>query len=276
MGEKLQVSYLVIAGYAIFVVIASLLVGLLPPLVNKPLCKETTSPANVIQQQETIVSDKTFPDFLANVKRRVANQAKIDVATPKVSASQKDGVLKIKSKRDSRNILERTKNIKLDSKARKVFFEKKAGKSYENLTICPEIEYPADNIVYPWYSNRLPDYVIPTLYNIELYVPQWIAPIYDALIVIDLKVTQPTNYIILHNKIDLVLLDELRDAMGNLVNVVCVGEQMLQDYLIIKTDRFLQPNEGTFKLSFFVIEFLTGFKESGIFEIGFDNVQKQS
>ena len=270
MKAKTNVPYVAIGGFVLFVIVASLLVGLLPPLVDKPECE--SKQIAKFQLQKSFDLKENTSSLIANVHKRLEKKDQIkindDLKQSKVSKSR--------SKRNTRNILERAKNINFDNPKRNTFFKQKVGKAYENLTICPEIENPIKGMKYPWYGTRLPKYVIPTLYNIELFVPQWIAPIYDAYIEIDIKLTQPTNYIMLHSRIDQVILDALKDSNGNIVNVVCIGEIMLEDYLFIRTEKILQPNEGPFKLSFYVVEFLTGSNEAGIFEIPFESVQKKS
>ena len=103
-----------------------------------------------------------------------------------------------------------------------------------------------------------------------------IAPIYDGFIEISIKLNKQTNYILLHSKVQTLLLNQLLDSKGNALNITCLGEIEDKDYLVIKTDRMIQPIEGPLKLSFYVVEFLTNEIESGIFEISFDNAGKKS
>ena len=91
-----------------------------------------------------------------------------------------------------------------------------------------------------------------------------------------MKLTKPTNYILLHSKVQILLLSQLLDKNGNELNITCVGEVEDDDYLVLKTDRMIQPSEGPLKLSFYVVEILTNEIESGIFEISFDNAGKKS
>ena len=57
MVATIQVSYGLLIGYISFVVVATLLVGLLPPLVNLPECKEDKAVDNLLNLAQDIVND---------------------------------------------------------------------------------------------------------------------------------------------------------------------------------------------------------------------------
>ncbi len=80
----------------------------------------------------------------------------------------------------------------------------------------------------------------------------------------------------MHSKVQTFIPNQLLDSQGNALNIECIGEVGENDYLVIKTDRMIQPSEGPLKLSFYIVEFLTNEIESGIFEISFENAGKKS
>ncbi|KAI8521597.1 hypothetical protein Bbelb_013510 [Branchiostoma belcheri] len=49
----------------------------------------------------------------------------------------------------------------------------------------------------PWLTLRLPDYIVPLHYNLTLW-PDLVADTFTGKVAIDLKVSQPTKYILLH------------------------------------------------------------------------------
>lgn len=101
-------------------------------------------------------------------------------------------------------------------------------------------------------------------------------PIFDAYIEIDIQLTQQTNYFLLHSRMETLILNQLLDSKGNELKVACVGEVDDNDYIVIKTERNIQPSEGPLKLSFYVVKVLTQEVESGIFEISFNDAGKPS
>ena len=80
---------------------------------------------------------------------------------------------KTRSKKNTKNIVERFRNANLEHPARVPFLRQKLGTTVRDIPVCPEIAAPVVGTPYPWYNERLPDYIIPTMYNIELFVPQW-------------------------------------------------------------------------------------------------------
>ena len=181
------VSYLILGGYAAFVVISSLLVGILPPLVNLPTC------------------DPDSKDFVIKPSNRnieVNNVVNEPIQNPLPNDNQKHSKI---SKRDtSKNVLERTSSFKESHPA---FLSKLSTGNYPNLTICSEIINPVPGVRYPWYESKLPSYITPINYDIELFVPTWSSPVYDGEIDITFSVANSTNFVLLHSKLDLPFID---------------------------------------------------------------------
>ena len=282
--EKKDVGILAIIGYTLFVIVACLLVGLLPPFVNRPTCKENSNRL-LGHQKEPFPSSNKTTGLLERVNKRIQDKnltvaEEVSLKEPFRSIqnfSKNTKTFKSReSKKNSKNIFERFKNANTENPARTSFFKQKVKNPNKKLSICPEIENPTIGEFYPWYNERLPDYTIPTKYDIELFVPEWIVPIFDGFIEITIKLTQPTNYLLLHSRVDILIFNQLLDAKGQEINVECLGEVVGDDYLVVKSDRMIQPSEGPLRVSFYVIDILTSGIESGIFEISFEEAGKQS
>lgn len=70
MVATIHVSYGLLIGYISFVVVATLLVGLLPPLVNLPECKEDKAADNLLNLAEDIIlQDKPIDTHHDRLKR---------------------------------------------------------------------------------------------------------------------------------------------------------------------------------------------------------------
>lgn len=188
-----SVPYVALGGYAAFVVISSLLVGILPPLVDRPDCKET--------------SDK-YVIKLDNPRAAAIEELSSKNALPKeyqVDSNKKHSKI---SKRDtSKNVLERTKAFR---ESHSEFFSRRSMSkvgSYPDLGICSEITNPVPGVRYPWYESRLPTNIVPVNYNVELFVPAWTSPIYNGEIDITFTVKNSTNFLLLHSKLDLPFIE---------------------------------------------------------------------
>jgi hypothetical protein len=188
-----SVPYVALGGYAAFVVISSLLVGILPPLVDRPDCKEK--------------SDK-YVIKLDNPRAAAIEELPSENALPKEYQADSNKKHSRISKRDtSKNVLERTKAFRESHS--ELFSRRSMSKigSYPDLGICSEIISPVPGVRYPWYESRLPTSIVPENYNVELFVPAWTSPIYDGEIDITFTVKNSTNFLLLHSKLDLPFIE---------------------------------------------------------------------
>ena len=264
--QKTKVSYVLIAVYVIFVVGSTLLVGLLPALVNLPECEDKATEAKLSKIEAS--NDKPLNDFHSNVLKKV--QDKVNAHNKQETSPKKTN-----SKRETLNLVERYHAYKSSNpeKFTNPFLSKRTNKM-DRVSVCPELSNPQPGVIYPWYNGRLSKDIYPINYDIELFVPKWIANIYDAFVEIEIQLNKPTNVLILHAKMELPLFNDLKDKNGNSIEVSCIGEFQFNDYYIVKLNREIQPSEAPLKLSFFVIGFFE--YESGIFEISFTDVSKTS
>ncbi|CAF1085365.1 unnamed protein product, partial [Brachionus calyciflorus] len=177
MGEKKTVSYLVIGAYAAFVLGSSLLVGLLPPFVNRPTCKDDS--AALVKQD--IQFESISNQVLERPRREVQEQNE-------------------QTKRPDLN--ERISNFKKTYPGRIEELSTKFSRSVKSdgYGICEEIVNPQPGTNYPWYSQRLPDRYVPLHYDVELFVPQWTLSVYDGFMdmKVDIRGSSQDKYILVH------------------------------------------------------------------------------
>jgi hypothetical protein len=204
MGEKITVSYLSFTLYIVFVIGASLLVGLLPVYVNPPQCSNNIAKTDVIRN----VAEKE-PSINVELKKRNRR-------------SLTDSQLKRKEQ------IVKNQEIYLNEiKSRNPRF-KSVVKS--DLPYCSELSNPVSKS-YPWYNYRLPTNVVPIHYDIYFVLPIWqIKPsIYDGYVDILINVTQPTDTIILHSDIQGLPIFQ---NVSYLIFLFCLLKKRINVYLL--------------------------------------------
>ena len=239
MSEKISVSYLALGGYVTFVVISSLLVGLLPPLVNRPYCK---------------------PETLSLADFKLDNSEQISPMEPKIHHQEKRESKKTinqifeEKQEKTRKLFE--KQIKRDPVFKRLIGER-LSPSRAELPICPEIQDPAPGVTYPWYDSRLPNATKAINYNIELLLSEPSFDVYDGFIEAKFDVTAPLNYLLFHaGEYDYATLLGITDKNNNIVPCSCQGlfPFLRNDYYIVKPQQPLQPQNGPYLASFVFLD----------------------
>ena len=237
MGEKITVSYVSLVAYILFVIVGSLLVGLLPVYVDRPTCTNNDAAvvksAVVYSQSAEIKQAEQLPELKKSRPRRsIPTDQKRTERKEKLEKSLPEHVNRI-----------RTMNPR--------FEDSLIVRNQPEL--CQDVYNPNGTQYYPWYDYRLPTNILPLNYDLYLFLPLWgTNSIYDGLVDIKINVTSPTNTIILN----IVSTDEipkfrnLTDSNGNEVTVKCVGEFDYYEYLIYQTQNNLAVGIYTLSLSF--------------------------
>ena len=217
MSGTISVSYLVIGSYIAFVVGSSLLVGLLPPLVNRPTCKED----KVLLKSNPIIDKRSLIDTVVietneNVKMAESNfhdgidYNKLKEFSKRLPHRNTSLESKIKNK------LNRHATVRLDLNQRiesfnkmypseaRSFHARRKAEVKSGYPICTEILDSSVNG--PWKNNRLPGDVVPSNYILDILVPRWGLEVYDGSVDINVNVLKPTQYFLLHSKLDIPLL----------------------------------------------------------------------
>jgi glutamyl aminopeptidase len=249
--SKVAVPIVYLVGYGAFVVVATLLVGILPPLVNRPACDPSGLPNSRIELPSNSILKKIEPAIHIVRDKR---QAEVEPVK---------NVYEEKQKYFKDNVEPRIKN---DPFYKKYFRNKGVN------DICPEITNPQPGVTYPWNSTRLPTTLKAYNYALTLYLTDVDREVYVGDNIIRFDVNQPTNYIILHSaENDLPTIQSLKNNLNQDVPITCIGEYVQDkvDYLIIKTDQPLNENNQPYSLDIAFIDFNIR-TESGIFKLNYD------
>lgn len=259
MGKEIvDVPIIFLAGYGIFVVVATVLVGVLPPLVNRPLCNENGRPYGR-------VVDPVLNDVVVDVKQ--------DLPEPALP------LMKQQAKNDkARDVLAEKKAYYIENiepKIRDLPYFERFGLKFNakvDFPACPEIANPQAGVTYPWNSPRLPAYLSPLNYQLTLFLNDFGRDVYTGEIIMTFDVTQANNnYILVHSaENDIPVIEYLQDRNGANVAINCAGEYQKDrtDYIVIKTEQNLQPTNGPYKLKFSFADYSLEV-ERGIFKLNY-------
>ncbi len=268
MTGTITVPFLYVGGYAAFVVVSTLLVGLLPALVDLPIC-ENEEVANKLgklnenNQHQNSRSIRSAPfDELLNYSNDFEKYLKPEMKGIFKNEKEMREMYLDKHPRPKRNLSEN-------------YYLKKKNIALKENQECPEFTYPQLGVTPPWFNNRLPSNVIPIHYEVEMFFPAFYQEEYDGFIVITLKVTEATDTFLIHKKFAFVQVLYMYDKMGNFYDLACDGEFKYNDYYVFKTTNFVQPDLSPLKLAIFFISPLSVY-ENGIFEIEFETNNKKS
>ena len=228
-----EVSYVAGGLYIGFIVISSLLVGILPPFVNRPYCKEDPN----TKFNENTRSIKEIDSF------------------------------------DSRSELEFEKiPIKQTRYQENFYFKKyKVQQRSENFPDCPDILNPTSGRTYPWENPRLSKNVVPIHYDIELYVPNFDQLEFNGLATIYVEIVEnSTDTFIIHHRNNKVEVFSLEDKNENEIEIICASDYTKNDYFVFKTATPVDPSASPLKITFYYEGEMNSF-ESGIFQTDLEN-----
>ncbi len=255
MGEKITVSYVSLVAYILFVIVGSLLVGLLPAFVDRPKCANNDAAvvkSAVYSQLVEINQPKQLPEL-----KKIRSRRNIP--------TDPQGIQKRLEKKEKleKSLPEHLNRIRQMNPR----FEEYTIRN--QLDLCQDVYNPNSSVQYPWYNYRLPTNIHPLNYDLFLFLPLWGAgSIYDGVVDIRINVTSPTDTIILN----IVSTDEipkfrnLTDSNGNEVAVKCAGEFDYYEYLIYQTKNPLSVGIYTLSLTFLAD---LNKVENGLFEFNF-------
>lgn len=247
MAKTIQVSYLVIGAYGTFIMFSTLMVGILPPLVNRPECNSNND-TNLIKENvvERAPREIQMPIEPININKRI-NDFKQEYSDFIAQMPEKFSRL-LKS---------------------------------DGYNICPEVLNPNGQI-YPWFYERLPDRYVPKHYNVELFVPEWGLNVYVGEMAIQVNIVTDSSspndkYIILHADKEIPILGSIKDKSGNELKVDCVAEynQFKNEYFVIKLKDFIDIGASPLTIELLFLAILPEY-DSGIFEFKFGKPGSES
>jgi hypothetical protein len=295
MVETKSVSVLVIGAYVTFVVGSSLLVGLLPPYVNRPTCKTDKTNLKFDHHQIQPIIDEPSEieenndlksDLLKNIDyskfNNLVRSKRESVQNEKFESSNKlkKDIEKKKKELENKQIPDlnqRIANLKNSNPALVETIKSRHDiEVKDGYKICPEILNPSSQ-AYPWLERRLPGDVYPVNYDITIRAEEFSIQGYIGSVEITVNVARETNYFLLHNKIqfDIPLLQYVTDRNGKNITIDCVGEFAPNDYYVFKTADKIQPSQSPLKIKFDIIEYIDK-NEQGIFVVNFGKIPQTS
>lgn len=249
------VSLLGIILYVGFVVTGTLLVGILPPLVNLPECEPKTSyRIHKLDVQPLVqIEENKIP---IREKRQVDKKSR----SVKILDDPND-------KKWNNQFQFYEENLKSQNPLFAKYFRSK-----NSLTRCPEVNNTRPGDTYPWTGQRIPDNVKPINYDVEFILNDFGLGAYLAYIEITFEVSEPVDYIILHsaeNDIP-VASDYIYDKDKNNISVACTSEYTAQrrDFYVIKSEKTLMPANNPYIISFLVRDLILN-AELGIFKLDY-------
>lgn len=144
MANPISVSYLVIIIYLTIVIGGTLLVGLLPPLVNRPYCDDDV----VIR----VAVDPVFEDKIEAFYEPI-----VDVALDREKREVVEDRSWLLDELEERKRMA-DEHIQNRLQTSPIFARLKPSKAIENITTCSELTSPVAGVQYPWYIKFLNNY----------------------------------------------------------------------------------------------------------------------
>lgn len=248
--------------YVAFVITGTLLVGILPPLVNLPVCKPKDDSGRSL---DTNLLPQ--PRMLAE---ELENSAPILAPNAKINYKQKREV-KVDSLNANELSYKKFKDELEPTIRNNPFYVMKQHKYRGVYDICPELTSPQPGVNYPWYYPRLPSYLKPVNYYIEVAINELGGDVELGESIITFDVTEATDLVLLHSgPNEFIFVGALKDKDDNEINITCTGkyDKLRNDYLIIRAEQQLLPANGPFKITFIFIDDPTK-TEEGIFFLNY-------
>jgi hypothetical protein len=175
----------------------------------------------------------------------------------------------IPSQKRQQEVFENSKQ-KLSVKAREKIKKIKGIKANDG---CPEF-LQFQNGTY-WENVRLPSYVRPTRYDIELSIPKFNSELYAGVETITIELDQDTKYIIFHStSVEIGEGSKLFDKSNNEIEITCGGYYEYNDYYVIISNNTIPKSASPLRL---YIQF-TGLlfeTEIGIFDIQYTDGEEK-
>ena len=234
--KKYFVSYLVIGAYFTSVFLISLLIALLVSLVDVPRGDDCNTSVTTAKVNK-----------IANENNNINNEP--------VNEKQKMGM-----GRKTREINNKFVKTKLSGKKQRANDE------------CPEFLINQNGTL--WEDVRLPSYIRPTRYDIEIALPTLVSETYAGVVSIRIELDQDTKYILFHSTSVEFIDGALFDKSNKEISINCGGYYELNGYYVIITDNIIPKSASPLKLNI-KFEGLLFQTEQGIFDIPYQGGQSR-
>ncbi len=236
-----QVTFIQAGAFFASLVVATLLVGIIPPLVNRPPCKPKDSLVQ-FHSGDVIVNNKS--DSINSLLYKIESSKNLQPKIKKRSMPKGDYV-------------------------NNFYYKKHHLQRSEVYEDCREIVSPTPGQTYPWENNRLTLNVIPIHYDIELFVPNYDQREFNGLITIMFEIVEnATDTFIVHSRNNAVEVFTLQDKNDEYIDISCAIEYPENEYFVFKTSQLVQPASSPLKVQYFFDGEIDSY-ESGIFQADF-------
>jgi hypothetical protein len=235
--KKVHVSYVSLVVYIIVVLLISLLIALLASLagVKRSNCGDESAALKVI-----------------------ADIMKMEKPNQETPRTKRNAVIREKLRGKAFN----NEFIRM----------KLAGKPFKANDDCPEfLQYQNGTL---WESIKLPSYVRPTKYDIELYTPSFNSETYAGVSSITIELDQDTNVIIFHSTSVDIVSGDLFDKANKAIEIKCGGYYPLNDYYVIITKNPILKSSSPLKLDLVYVGELSQ-SEAGLFDLPYEGGQSR-
>ena len=241
-----EVTFIQAGVFLSLLVVSTLLVGILPPLVNRPICKTTDS---LIKSSQIDVE----------IEEKYIEKDDFDNSSL---------LFKIKSTTNLKPKVEK-RSIQKGNYVNNFYYKKHKFQRSEVYDDCPEIVKPTPGQTYPWTNDRLTTNVIPIHYDIELFVPNYDQREFNGLMTIEIELVEnSTDTFILHSRNNAVEVFSLLDKDGEMIEISCAIEYPRNEYFVFKTTQPVQVSSSPLKVEYFFDGEIDSY-ESGIFQADF-------
>lgn len=120
----------------------------------------------------------------------------------------------------------------------------------KSLDLCPEFVLP-DPIEHVWKNPRLPTYLRPTNYDVQIDILDFNKNIYEGFVTVSVDLFDQTDTFLLHKKNVFTRVEQLEDKLGALIDIGCYGIYEQNDYYIFKTISYVSPDSSPLKIKYY-------------------------
>jgi hypothetical protein len=146
---------------------------------------------------------------------------------------------------------------------------KSASQSKNN---CPDFMIYQNGTL--WEDIKLPSYIRPTRYDLEISIPALNSELYAGNQVMTIELDKDTKYILFHSTKVQIVDGSLVDSSNRAIEIACGGFYQLTDYYVIITKNIIPKSVSPLKLSI-KFEGRLFQTDQGIFDISYTGGQSR-
>ena len=202
---------------------------------------------------------------LAGVKRGNCDEISAKLAPEINKIANENNLFHEESQRRKRNIEKPSINSE--------FIKKKLnGKTPLVKSNCQDFMISQNGTL--WENIRLPSYIRPTRYDIEIALPTLVSETYAGVVNIQIELDQDTKYILFHSSSVEFIDGELFDKSNNRLKIECGGYYVYNDYFVIITENVIPKSASPLNLNI-LFEGLMFRSDKGLFDVSYTDGQSR-